>query len=163
MPLMFMLLFIVPASIYLLFLILPWAWLIWVLGGIAFYGLFFTVSLYASMVALPHQITDSTLLVRYGALASVRISLVDIETAAISREWLGQSGDGLKMDLAENTACFSIGSATSMLLTLKRPVSPRRWGKDMPPVSRVFLHADDPEQMIKAVQARLAANTQPKT
>ncbi|KTB48778.1 hypothetical protein [Dehalogenimonas alkenigignens] len=154
MPLTFMMVFIAPAGVFLTALILPWPILTWVLAVILGYALVYTAGLYSSMIALPHELTQDRLILRYGAIASGEIPCSFIKSAAISREWLGQTGDGLKFGLAENTACFSIGSATSMKLELSQPVEMTLWGQTTQRVTFIYFHADEPDRMIAEINKR---------
>lgn len=97
MPLTFMMVFIAPAGIFLVAIVIPWPALTWVMAVILGYALVYTASLYASMIALPHKISNNTLVLRYGAIASATIHCSLIKSAVISREWFGQTGDGLKL------------------------------------------------------------------
>lgn len=159
MPLTFMMVFIAPAGVFLTAIILPWPVLSWSLAAVLGFVLFYTAGLYASMIALPHQINRDRLILRYGAIASAEIPCSFIKSVAISREWVGQTGDGLKLGLAESTACFSIGSATSIKLELKQPLKLMFWGSNTGPVCWIYFHADDPDSMITEIARSCASNS----
>lgn len=155
MALTFALLFVTPVAIVLLAVILAQAWLTWSLSLLALYGLYWTVGLYASMVALPHKLTPDSLNIRYGALASVSIPYDNIQAAELSLEGVALGGDGLKSDPQESAVYFSVGSTTRIKLTLRQTVVPELWRRPTQPVRIVFLNADRPDQLVEGLQARL--------
>ncbi|MEN8614312.1 hypothetical protein ABFB09_03370 [Dehalogenimonas sp. THU2] len=155
MAMTFILIFVVPASIWLLSLMLPWAWVTWVLSLWAVYGLYRVMGLYASMVGLPHKLDESCLLVRYSFLVSGCIPYDSIESVELSREGWGQGGDGLKLDLEEPIAYLNVGSANSIKIGLRNPVTLEAEGMPTPPVSTIFIHADHPDLLVDALQQRL--------
>lgn len=160
MALTFALIFVTPVAIVLLAVILAQDWLTWTLSILALYGLYWTVGLYASMVALPHKIASASFIIRYGALASVSIPYANIESAELSLEGISQSGDGLKFDSNESVGYFSVGSTTRIKVMLRQPVIPELWRSPTQPVKTVFLNADRPDYLVEALQDRLrtAAN-----
>jgi hypothetical protein len=154
MALTFALIFVTPVAIVLLAVILSQDWLTWVLSIAAIYGLYWTVGLYASMVALPHKLGADAFIIRYGALASVNIPYADIETAELSLEGIAQGGDGLKFDDRAPIAYFSVGSTTRIKLSLRQPVTPELWRRPTQPVSTIFLNADRPDLLVERLQEK---------
>ena len=156
MALTFAFLFVTPAAIILLAVILAQAWLTWALSILAFYGLWWTVGLYSSMVALPHRVGKTELIIRFGTLAEMTIPYTDIENAELSFEGIGLSGDGLKFSEREPIAYFSVGSSTRVKITLRQPRPAADWRGVATQVSTVFVNADRPDQLVEAIQAKLA-------
>ncbi|ADJ25610.1 conserved hypothetical protein [Dehalogenimonas lykanthroporepellens BL-DC-9] len=154
MALTFAFLFATPAAIILLAVILAQDWLTWILSIVALYGLYRTVGLYASMVALPHRVGPTALEIRFGALAWMTIPYNDIESASLSFEGVGLSGDGLKLADREPTAYFSVGSTTRIKIILRRPLPVMDWKGTATPVSTVFLNADRPDQLVAALEEK---------
>jgi hypothetical protein len=152
------LLFVTPAEVFILGLILPWVWLKWLLSVASVYAFFWVVAVHASMVGRPHRLGESALLVRYGVLAGGEIPYGNIETVVTARTKNGPSGDGLRVVEAEKAAYFSIGGETSIKLLLREPVRLDNWIKKTGPVSTVYIAADDPEKLAAALEKRLTSN-----
>lgn len=155
MALTFAFLFVTPAAILLLAFILAQEWLTWTLSILAFYALYWTLGLYASMVALPHLMKEDGFLIRYGVLSYVFIPYSDIESAELSLEGIGQKGDGVKFSSDEPTVFFSVGSTTRIKVSLKQPATPVLWGKKTVPVDSVFINADRPDLLVEDLKRHL--------
>ncbi len=154
-------LFVTPAEVFLLKLLIPWTWLDWILGIAAVYTLFWIVALYASMAGRPHKLGETALLVRSGVLSGGEIPYRIIESAAMTRSGKG-SGDGLKVYEAEKAAYFSIGGEVNIKIGLQEPVTLNNWIRKTPPITTVYLAADEPEKILAALGKRLASSTQTK-
>jgi hypothetical protein len=154
-------LFVTPAEVFLLALLIPWTWLDWVLGIAAVYTLFWIVALYASMAGRPHKLSETTLFIRSGVLSGGEITYRIIESAAMTRAGKG-SGDGLKVYAAEKEAYFSIGGEVNIKIWLREPMTLDNWIRKTAPVTAIFLAVDEPEKMLAALGKRLAPSTQPK-
>jgi hypothetical protein len=161
MALAVIMLFVTPAEVLLLALLIPWAWLDWVLGIAAVYALFWIVAVYVSMAGRPHKLGETALFIHSGVLSGGEIPYLIIESAALTQSGKG-SGDGLKVYPTEKEAFFSIGGEVNIKIYLREPVTLDNWIKKTAPVTAVFLAADEPEKMLAALQKRLAPLVQPK-
>lgn len=117
-PLLVVMLFTTPVEVLLIELLLPWAWLRWLLLILAVYGFFWICGLYASLVALPHHLGDTKVRVSYGILAQAQIAYGDITQVDLDRR--NVLGDGLRMARNENTACLVVGGNTNVTLRLRK-------------------------------------------
>jgi hypothetical protein len=162
MALAVIMLFVTPAEVFLLALLIPWAWLDWVLGIAAVYALFWIVAVYASMAGRPHRLGQTSLFIHSGVLSGGEIPYSIIESATLTRSGKG-SGDGLKVYPTEKEAFFSIGGEVNIKLSLREPVTLDNWIKKAAPVTAIFLAADEPEKMLAALEKHLAPLVQQKT
>ncbi len=157
-------LFTTPVEVLLFELLIPVLWIRVALLVAAVYGLFFVVGMYAALVVLPHQITGEGLLLRYGALAELWVPFERIVGATTERREgprgsLGFSREGLSM--AADEASFVMGGRTDLVLDFDRPLPVARLRGDRP-VRRVFVAADAPEALLKALRVgmeHMAATT----
>jgi len=153
--------FITPAEIFLLALLIPWAWMDWVLGISAIYALFWIVALHASMAGRPHRLGETDLSIHSGVLSGGKIPYRLIESVATTRSGKG-SGNGLRVYQAEREAYFSIVGEVNIKIQLREPLTMDNWIRKTVPVEKVFIAADKPEKMLAALEKQLAVTTQPK-
>lgn len=155
------LLFTTPVEIFLAELLLPWAWLRWLLAVAAVYGFFWVVGLYASMAALPHRLGPDSIRLSYGILARAEIPYSEISEAALCRNDIPLRGDGLKVAREEQKAYMSIGGSTEVVLRLRSPQVLQGWLAPTPPVTSIYLAADKPGLLLENVRKRLGSRIQP--
>ncbi len=145
------LLFTTPVEVFLMELLLPWAWLKWLLIILAIYGLFWVVGLYASMVVLPYRLDDSVVRLSYGILARAEIPYTDIMQVTSNRTPKGVWRDGLKVVKEEGTAYLAVSGSTNVVLTLRRPAVLQAWLGPTSPVCTIYLATDEPQRLIQEV------------
>lgn len=154
-PFLVVLLFTTPVEVLLIELLLPWAWLRWLLLILAVYGFFWICGLYASLVALPHRLGDTSLHVSYGILAQAQIAYGDITEVEIVRRSV--RGDGLRIASHEDAAYLAVGGNTNVTLRLRAPKSLWGWLGSTAPVTQVHLASDEPERLVKELRTRVEA------
>lgn len=155
-PLLVVLLFTTPAELLLIEILLPWAWLRWLLFILALYAFFWVWGLYASLVALPHTVSSAGIRLAYGILAQAHIAFDDIVGVELSRR--STSGEGLKVARGENAAFFAVGGATDVTFRLRNPRAVQGWLGPTRPVTAVHLAADEPERLAHEISKRLEAS-----
>src|SRR5262249_21052687 len=73
-----------PVELLLVELLIPWAWLRWILLIAGIYALIWTFAYYASLVVLPHRLAETGLELHYGFLASVTVPYADLEQVELA-------------------------------------------------------------------------------
>lgn len=148
-----------PVEIFLLELLLPWAWLRWLLLFAAVYGLLWLYGLYASLVVLPHRLEPDHLQVRYGHLNEATIPYDLIADVRAERRKAPRGGDGLQTSPEEHAVYLAVGGRTDLTLTLREPVTVDALWNPPPPVSTIHIAADRPDRMLAALNERLHAHS----
>ena len=152
--LLILVLLTVPVEIFIVELLVPWAWLRWVLLIAALYGVLWFGGLIASLKVLPHQLEAGGIRLRHGNVAEVLIPYHEI--ANIEQQPLRAPGgrDGLVTDHSAGRAYLAVGGRTDITLRLRtaRPV----YGllRPTPPVTTVHVAADDPAHLAAALRTR---------
>ena len=108
-PFLVVVLFTTPVEVLLFELLIPWAWVRWMLLVGAIYMLFWVFGFYASLVVLSHRLEATGMRLHYGVLADGRIPYAEI--AGVEREGLRSPGgrDGLRVAREENAAYLAVG------------------------------------------------------
>ena len=150
---MILVLLTVPVEIFIVELLVPWAWLRWTLLIAALYGVLWFGGLIASLKVLPHrQLEAGGVRLRHGNVAEVLIPYHEI--AAVEQQSLRTPGgrDGLVTDRSAGSAYLAAGGRTDVTLRLRtaRPV----YGllRPTPPVTTVHVAADDPAHLAAALR-----------
>lgn len=113
------------------------------------YTVFMVLGLHAAAVTRPHVITEDVLRVRRGAHVDLRIPLERITRVRRENRFTHTETDGeLHLDVA---------SQTSLTLELGEPVTHFTFLGRARDVVRVRLHAEEPERLARALEARLTA------
>lgn len=148
-----------PVEILTLELLIPWAWLRWILLTLAIYGMIWLIGLYASLVVLPHRVADDGLWLRYGLLNEGFVPFAEIAEVAHAPRRVPDSRDGLRVSEREQAAYLTVGGRTDVTIALARPVSFRTAFGWTAPVVLVHVAVDDPTRFVSALQSRLTAGT----
>ncbi len=156
-PFIILLLFTTPAEVFLFGLLVPWVWVKWVLAVTAIYAFFWVAGLYATLVMLPHRLGEVGILVNYGVLAHVEVPYREIEGVVVGRVAKGLRGDGLKTAKEDGAAYMSVGGTTDIAVRLRTPQLLHGWLRATPPVTTLHIAADEPERLVLALSARMAA------
>lgn len=144
-----------PAEILLFELLIPWPWLRWTLLVLSIYALFWVLGLYASLVVLPHAVTDEGLWLRYGLLNEVFIPFAAIAVVQVAPRTAPNHHDGLSVDRAERTAFLAVGGRTDVTIVLRQPHAFRTAFGYSAPVETIHVAVDHPQRLVNVLQARL--------
>lgn len=147
-----------PVELLLIELLLPWAWLRWLLLLGALYATLWLVGLYASLRVLPHQATEHGLLARYGLFNRVLLPWGEIVEAELERGKPPRTDDGLQLDAAGARAWLAIGARTDVRLELRRPATIERLRGATPAVTTLHIAADDPQRLVQAIRAQVTGD-----
>ncbi|GBD16664.1 hypothetical protein HRbin26_01567 [bacterium HR26] len=145
-----------PVEILILELLIPWAWLRWVLLALAVYGMIWVIGLYASLVVLPHRVADDGLWLRYGLLSEACIPFPEIADIQVAPRKVPDGRDGLRVVEEERAAYLAVGSRTDVTIALRRPQSFRTAFGRTAPVDTLHIAVDAPQRLCEAVRARLS-------
>lgn len=148
-------LFSSPVEILLFELLIPWAWLRWVLLIVSLYSLIWIVGYYASLVVRPHRLEAEGVRLRYGALADGFIPYAAITAAARERQKVPGKSRGLLVDAGASAAYFGMDGATNVVLRLDSPQPLRGFFTPTAPVATIYLAVDEPERFVREVRQRL--------
>jgi hypothetical protein len=69
---------VTPVEVLFWELLIPWAWLRWLLLILGVYAMFWILAFYASLATLPYRLEDDGLRLRYGAFAEGFVSYAEI-------------------------------------------------------------------------------------
>ena len=144
-----------PVEILILELLIPWAWLRWVLLALTIYGIVWIIGLYASLVVLPHRVTDDGLWIRYGLLNEAFIPFADIAGIEHAPRKVAEGRDGLRVVEGERAAYLPVGGRTDLTIIVRRPVPFRTAFGQSPPADTVHVAVDEPQRLCDAVRSRL--------
>jgi hypothetical protein len=145
-------LLLVPNEIFVQSLVPPHLRVLHVMAAaLDLYGFIWLLGVYRSMVARPHRVHGSTVLLHRGVLGSAVIDADAVETAT-PFEADGTSrfpGSPLRLD---------VGGPRCVLITLHRPVRCQRFlGTRM--ATRIVISADDPYALCEAVRSASSGGT----
>ena len=150
-----MVLLTAPVEVVFWELLVPWAWLRWVLLVFSVYSVLWLVGLYASRVTLPHCLEEDGLRLRQGLFAEVFVPYAEVEGVEKKRRKAPRDGDGLQ-SLPEGDAAFlAINGRVDLSLALGSPLTVRGFFRDTGPVGTVHVAADEPEKMLRELRRRL--------
>ncbi|WP_037669261.1 hypothetical protein [Streptomyces griseus] len=111
------------------------------------YTVLFVVGLYAAWVVRPHVLDDGVLRIRHGVHVDVRVPLGHVVSVRRELRLSHERTDG-ELDVA-------IGSQTSLALELAEPVTHVTFLGRRREVSLVRFHADDPDDLVRALDQAL--------
>ena len=156
-PLLVVVALTTPVELLLLELLLPWNRVRWLLAFAAVYGVVWVFGLYASMTQLQHRVEESGVRIHYGLLNEAFVPYAAITEIKIERVRATGMTEGLRVDGEEHRAHVYVGSRTDVTFVLAAPISIRTLRGSTPPVTRLSLAADDPENLVEDLRARMAA------
>ena len=136
-------------------LLIPWAWLRWVLLGLSVYSVLWLLGLYASRVTLPHRLEEDGLRLRQGLFAEAFVPYAEVQGIERKRRKSPKDGDGLQSTPDGEAAYLAINGTVDLTLALKSPLTVRGFFRDMGPVGTVCVAADEPERMVRELRRRL--------
>lgn len=149
-------LFTTPVEILLFELLIPWAWLRWVLLILAIYAVVWIFGLYASLVVLPHRLESDGLRVRYGVLNEVVIPYERIVRVEVEPRRTPGGREGLIFPEGETgVAYLSIGGRTHLRIEVAEPVQFKSLTGLSQPIDVVYFAANDPDRLGAALRDRL--------
>ncbi|MGI2336643.1 MAG: hypothetical protein ACRKGH_08420 [Dehalogenimonas sp.] len=154
-------LFITPAEIFIMGLLLPLEWLKGVLGILAVYAFFWMLGVWVSMSALPHRLGDDGLQIHNGVFAAGYIPYVDIDEIR-AEHTDNLNWDSLKIDETTSVAYLSNGGTTDVRIRLKNPVVFKKWLSFSPPVTVLHIALDEPPKFLAEINGRLLNAVQPE-
>ena len=145
----------VPVEIFVVELLVPWAWLRWALLVAALYGVLWFGGLIASLKVLPHQLEAGGVRLRHGNVAEVLIPYREI--AGVEQQSLRAPGgrDGLVTDRNAGSAYLAVGGRTDVTLRLRAARPVHGLLRPTPPVTTVHVAADDPAHLTAALRPRI--------
>ena len=152
--LLILVLLTLPVEIFIVELLVPWAWLRWLLLIAALYAVMWFGGLIAALKVLPHRLEAGGVRLRHGNLAEILIPYH--ETAAVERQSLRTPGgrDGLATDHNAGSAYLAVGGRTDVTLRLRAPRPVNGLLRLTSPVTTVHVAADDPAHLAAALRAR---------
>lgn len=148
-PLLLVVLFTAPVEVLLFELLIPWAWLRWLLFIGVVYMLFWAFGFYASLVVLPHHLEPGGIRLRYGALAEGWIPYPDIASVERERRRSPGGGDGLRLQREQNAAYLVVGGRTDVTLRLRTPRVLYGMLGPTAPVTTVYVAVDNPDHLVR--------------
>ncbi len=149
--------FTLPVEVLAFELLIPWAWLRWVLVVLAAYAVVWMGGMAASLAVLPHSVGRGAVVFRYGLLAEARVAYDGIESVALERAAIPGAAEGLRIDREEDTAYIGAGSNTQLVLRLRERLAARGFLGPAAPVGTLRVTADDAEGLWRALADRVAA------
>jgi len=155
-PLLIVVALTTPIEVLLIELLLPWGWLRWLLLIAAVYAVVWMVGFYASMTVLQHRVEEGGVRVRYGLLNEAFVPYAAIAEIRLERVRATGTREGLRVDGEEHSARLNVGGRTDITLVLSAPISLRTFRGSTPPVTRLSLAADDPQNLVADLQKRMA-------
>lgn len=152
--LLILVLLTVPVEIFIVELLVPWAWLRWLLLIAGLYGVLWFGGLIASLKVLPHRLETRGVRLRHGNLAEVFIPYHEIAT--VEQQSLRAPGgrDGLVTDRKAGSAYLSVGGRTDVTLRLHTARPVHGLLRPTPPVTTIHVAADDPAHLTAALRTR---------
>ena len=150
-----MVLLTAPIEVVFWELLVPWAWLRWVLLALSVYSVLWLVGLYASRVTLPHRLEEDGVRLRQGLFAEVFVPYAEVEGVGKKRRKAPRDGDGLQSSPEGDAAFLAINGKVDLALALRSPLTVRGFFKDAGPVGTVHVAADEPERMLRELRRRL--------
>ena len=151
-----------PLEVLVFELLVPWAWLRWVLLILGVYAVFWFLGFYASLVALPHRLEADGLWLRHGAFAEALVPYRNIGSVERRRRKTPKGGDGLQAAPEEDAAYLAINGNADLTLKLRNPLPVRGWFRSAGPVGTLHAAADEPEKMARQLRERLPRRDSPE-
>ncbi|MAG37663.1 MAG: hypothetical protein CL878_15620, partial [Dehalococcoidia bacterium] len=149
-----------PVEVFLFELLIPWAWLRWVLLVAALYAVLWVAGFVASLRVLPHQLEASGVRLRYGTWAEALIPYGEIAGVEQQQLRAPRGGDGLVTDRREGAAYLAAGGRTDITIRLRAPRPMHGLLRPTSPVGTVHVAADDPARLTDALRQRLRESGQ---
>lgn len=139
-------------------LILPWETVRKVVLGLGVYGLLWMFGLLASYKVHPHVVGEAGLRLRQSVTLDHTVPWASIDTVRVNRRSMPPEGQTqVERDGDRVTLSLGMASQTSVDVLLREPVTvPVRKARGLG-VTELRFHADDPEALVEAARARLAA------
>ena len=153
--LLVMVLLTAPIEVAFWELIVPWAWLRWVLLVVSVYSVFWLLGLYASRITLPHRLEEDGLRLRQGLFAEAFVPYAEVESVEKKRSRSPKDGDGLQSTPDGDAAYLAINGKVDLALTLRSPLTVRGFLGDTGPVGTIHAAANEPERMLRELRRRL--------
>lgn len=153
--LLVMVLLTAPIEVVFWELLIPWAWLRWVLLVLSVYSVFWLLGLYASRITLPHRLEEDGLRLHQGLFAEAFVPYAGVEGVERKRRKSPRGGDGLQSSPDGDTAYLAINGKVDLTLALGNPVTVRGFLRDTGPVGTIHVAADEPERMLRELRRRL--------
>ena len=95
--------------------------------------------------------------IRYGLLNEAFVPYAAIAEITVERVRATGMTEGLRVDREEHSARLYVGSRTDITFVLSAPISIRTLRGSTPPVTRLSLAADDPQNLVADLRTRMAA------
>ena len=144
-----------PVEVVFWELLVPWAWLRWVLLVVSVYSVLWLLGLYASRITLPHRLEEDGLRLRQGLFAEAFVPYAEVEGVEKRRRKSPREGDGLQSSPNGGAAYMATNGRVDLALTLKSPLTVRGFPRDVGPVGTIHVAADEPERMLRELRRRL--------
>ncbi len=159
--LLVMVLLTAPIEVVFWELLIPWAWLRWVLLALSVYSVLWLLGLYASRISLPHRLEEGGLRLRHGLFAEAFVPYEEVKGVEKGRRKSPKDGDGLQSSPDGDAAYLAINGSVDLALTLRSPLTVRGFFRDAGPVRSIHAAADEPERMIRELRRRLEGTIVP--
>ncbi|MFI6262215.1 PH domain-containing protein [Micromonospora sp. NPDC051006] len=158
MTLLWIFIIVSAIEIPILELILPWELVSNIALGLGIYGLIWMFGLMASLRVLPHVVGEAGIRIRNGISLDYTIPWSAVETLRVHRRSMLPEGQTqVEPNATGVTLMLGLGSQTSIDVLLREPIEvPVRKARGAA-VTELRFHADDPEALVAAARARLAA------
>lgn len=156
-PLMMAFIFVSVIELPVVGLLLPWATVRFVVLLLSLWTVLWMVGLLATVRVHPHLLDDDGLRLRQGATTDIRIPWEAIATVTARRGRI-KTRERLSIEQSDDGPILNVPAMkqTRVEIALHQPTSVKLPG-GVEEVTRVRLHADDPNAFIAAVRERLAS------
>ena len=144
-----------PVEVVFWELLVPWAWLRWVLLVVSVYSVLWLLGLYASRITLPHRLEEDGLRLRQGLFAEAFVPYAEVKGVEKRRRKSPREGDGLQSSPDGGAAYLATNGRVDLALALRTPLTVRGFLKDVGPVGTIHVAADEPERMLQELRRRL--------
>ncbi len=145
-----------PIEIVVFELLIPWAWLRWLVLFLEVYTVFWFLGFHASLSALPHRLEETGARLRHGAFAEVFVPYAEIESVGRTIQKAPKWGDGLQPAPEEEGAAYlAINGKTNLTLRLKTPLTVKGVFRSFGPVGTIYLSADEPSLFARKLEQRM--------
>ncbi len=144
-------------------ILIPWAWLRWLLLILGVYAVFWLLGFYASLATLPHRLEANALRLRYGLFAQALIPYGEIRSVKLANRRSPKSGDGPRLAPAENAVYLAVGGKTNVALTLRAPRTVSGFSREIGPAATFCLRADEPKVLARELEGWPRGTPAPET
>jgi hypothetical protein len=152
-------LFCCPFEIAIFELLLPWAWVRWVLLILSLYALIWILGFYASLAIRPHRIDENGVQLQFGFFADVFIPLMNIAGFRLEKRQTPKKRRGLTIDTTQSTAYICMEFESNVTIDLFMPTFINGFISKTIDVKTIFISVDDPDGFLNEMQKLIKKET----